>query len=380
LFSPSATPSAPEANDPNPVELGVKFQTSVPGTVTAIRFYKSVHSVGNHIGNLWSSTGALLATGTFINETSSGWQQVQLATPVTLTAATTYTVSYHSNAYYMADASYFSSAHSNGPLAAGAGSNGVYAYGQTSAFPVSTYNTSNYWVDVVFQPTQPSQGGAITPAPVIDAKASRDQGTANATVMTGAFSTTSGNELLLAFVATDYLSGANTTVTQVTGAGLNWSLVVRTNVQEGTSEIWRAFATSVLLNVNVTATLSQSVASSITVASFKGVDTSGTNGSGAIGATGTGNAFPGAPSAGLVTTRNNSLVLAVGNDYDAPIARTPASNQSVLHQYLAPTGDTYWVQMLKSPTAWTGTSVTINDTAPTLDRFNLSLCEVLPVK
>jgi hypothetical protein len=380
LFSPSATPSAPEANDPNPVELGVKFQTSVPGTVTAIRFYKSVHSVGNHIGNLWSSTGALLATGTFINETSSGWQQVQLATPVTLTAATTYTVSYHSNAYYMADASYFSSAHSNGPLAAGASGNGVYTYGQTSAFPVSSYNSSNYWVDVVFQPTQPSQGGAVTPAPVVDAKASRDQGTANATVMTGAFSTTSGNELLLAFVATDYVSGANTTVTQVTGAGLNWSLVVRTNVQEGTSEIWRAFATSVLLNVNVTATLSQSVASSITVASFKGVDTSGTNGSGAIGATGTGNAFPGAPSAGLVTTRNNSLVLAVGNDYDAPIARTPASNQSVLHQYLAPTGDTYWVQMLKSPTAWTGTSVTINDTAPTLDRFNLSLCEVLPVK
>jgi hypothetical protein len=37
--------------------------------------------------------------------------------------------------------------------------------------------------------------------------------------------------------------------------------------------------------------LSQSVVSSITVMSFKGVDTTGTNGSGAIGATGTGNAL-----------------------------------------------------------------------------------------
>ena len=29
------------SNDGNPVELGVKFQTSVPGTITGIRFYKS---------------------------------------------------------------------------------------------------------------------------------------------------------------------------------------------------------------------------------------------------------------------------------------------------------------------------------------------------
>jgi hypothetical protein len=76
----------------------------------------------------------------------------------------------------------------------------------------------------------------------------------------------------------------------------------------GTSEIWRAFATSTLTNVTVTATLSQSIASSITVMSFKGVDTSGTSGSGAVGAIGSGNVSTGAPSASLVTTRNNSWV------------------------------------------------------------------------
>ena len=30
------------------------------------------------------------------------------------------------------------------------GGNGVYAYGPTSAFPGSTFQSSNYWVDVVF--------------------------------------------------------------------------------------------------------------------------------------------------------------------------------------------------------------------------------------
>jgi len=40
-----------------------------------------------------------------------------------------------------------------------------------------------------------------------------------------------GNELLLAFISTDYLSGTNTKVNSITGAGLTWVLVVRTNVQ-----------------------------------------------------------------------------------------------------------------------------------------------------
>src|SRR5215467_4738385 len=90
------------------------------------------------------------------------------------------------------------------------------------------------------------------PTLAIDAKTYGDQVTASATVVTPSFSTTSNNELLLAFVAADYLSGANTTVTNVTGAGLSWTLVKRTNTQAGTVEIWRAFATSALSQVNVT--------------------------------------------------------------------------------------------------------------------------------
>src|SRR5262249_37017440 len=148
----------------------------------------------------------------------------------------------------------------------------------------------------------------------IDANTSMDRTSASTTVSTPAFSTNTGNELLLAFVATDYSSGANTTVKSIAGAGLTWVLSVRTNGQRGTSEIWRAFATTALSNVTVTATLSQSVISSITVMSFTGVNASGTNGSGATGATGSGNATSGGATASLVTTAANSWVIGVGND------------------------------------------------------------------
>jgi hypothetical protein len=213
----------------------------------------------------------------------------------------------------------------------------------------------------------------------IDVNVSTDQPSTSVTTVTSpTFSTTAGNELLLAFVAGDYLSGANTTVTSMTGAGLTWQLVVRTNVQSGNSEIWRAFAPSPLTNVSVTATLSQAAVSALTVVTLTGADTSGTNGSGAIGAIKSASAVSGAPTATLTTTRNNSWVFGVGNDYDNPIARTPGANQTVVHQYLTPTGDTYWMQRQNSPTPVSGTSVTINDTAPTTDRFNLSICEILP--
>jgi hypothetical protein len=214
----------------------------------------------------------------------------------------------------------------------------------------------------------------------MDAKVFKDSNTASTSIATAAFSTTAANELLLAFVSADFLSGTNTSVTAVSGGGLTWALVVRTNTQKGTSEIWRAFAPTVLTNVTVTASLSQSVAASMTVISFSGVDSTGTNGSGAIGATKSANAATGAPTATLVSTRNNSWVFGVGNDYDNAIARTPGTGQTVVHQLLSTAGDTYWVQMQSAPTPLSGTSVTINDTAPTGDRYNLSICEVLPAQ
>jgi hypothetical protein len=174
-------------------------------------------------------------------------------------------------------------------------------------------------------------------------------------------------------VATDYLSGANTTVKSVTGGGLTWTLVVRANGQAGTSEIWKAFAVNPLTNVSVTATLSQSVIASITVVSFVGADPAAP-----MGATASRSVSSGAPAASLITTSNGSWVMGVGNDYDNAVTRTPNAGQSLVHQYLTPAGDTYWVQMQNSPSSTAGTTVSISDTAPVGDRYNVAICEILP--
>ncbi len=157
LWSNTATPAILSDSDTGAVELGVKFQSSAAGYITALRFYKSSANTGTHVGNLWSAAGTLLASVTFSGETASGWQQMNLATPVAITANTTYVASYHTNVgRYSADSAYFSSsAYSNPPLRAlsnsESGGNGVYRYGSSSAFPNQTWNSTNYWVDVVFQ-------------------------------------------------------------------------------------------------------------------------------------------------------------------------------------------------------------------------------------
>jgi hypothetical protein len=153
LFNGSVVPSIITANDPSAVELGVKFQSSVAGNITAIRFYKGPQNTGPHTAHLWNASGTLLASATFLGETVSGWQQVNLPAPVAIAANTTYVASYHCKGYYSIDANYFATAHLSGPLLAlasgSSGGNGVYAYGTTSTFPTNTYNASNYWVDVV---------------------------------------------------------------------------------------------------------------------------------------------------------------------------------------------------------------------------------------
>lgn len=158
IWSASMTPSLVDAGSDSSVELGVKFKSDVAGKITGIRFFKSSANTGTHVGNLWTSTGARLATATFNNETASGWQQVNFTTPIAIKANTIYVVSYHTNVgHYSFDSGYFTGKGMDNPplhaLASGvSGLNGVYRYGTRSYFPNQSYQTANYWVDVVFAP------------------------------------------------------------------------------------------------------------------------------------------------------------------------------------------------------------------------------------
>jgi WD40 repeat protein len=168
IWPSSATPVNQAENDPNAVELGVRFRSDVSGYVTGVRFWKGSANNGTHTGNLWSNTGTRLATATFSNESSSGWQQVDFSTPVAVTAGTTYVASYHTTSgNYAGDNGAFAGAGvDNAPLHAlrdgQDGASGVYRYG-ASGFPSDTYRSSNYWVDVVFSTTL----AADTTAPTV---------------------------------------------------------------------------------------------------------------------------------------------------------------------------------------------------------------------
>src|SRR5439155_14306947 len=97
IWNRSVTPSIPAANDTNAVELGVRFHADSNGYITGIRFYKDATNSGVHVARLWSDSGTMLAAATFTAETTSGWQEVSLPTPVAIIAGTNYVASYHTN-------------------------------------------------------------------------------------------------------------------------------------------------------------------------------------------------------------------------------------------------------------------------------------------
>ncbi|MEV4181790.1 DUF4082 domain-containing protein [Streptosporangium canum] len=166
MWPATTLPAVASHNDPNSVEAGVKFRSASPGFITGVRFYKGAQNTGTHVGNLWTSSGQLLARATFTNETDSGWQQVNFSAPVAIDSNTTYVASYYTTSgFYSITRPYFTTPHTSPPLTALAdGGNGVYTYGATSTFPSSTYQATNYWVDVVFEPSNTLWDDSTLPA------------------------------------------------------------------------------------------------------------------------------------------------------------------------------------------------------------------------
>jgi len=154
LFAPSTSPAA-GGTDPGSVELGMKFVADQSGFVRSVRFYKLPINTSTHTGHLWTASGTLLGTVTFTGETASGWQQADFASPIAITAGTTYVVSYFTpGGRYAVDQNFFATTLNNGvlhaPSSASSGGNGVYLYTGAGGFPNNSYQASNYWVDVVY--------------------------------------------------------------------------------------------------------------------------------------------------------------------------------------------------------------------------------------
>ncbi|MCB9316491.1 MAG: DUF4082 domain-containing protein [Lewinellaceae bacterium] len=190
VFQPINTPANPNGNDGQGIVLGMRFQSTQAGFITALRYYKGANFTGTRTGHLWNSAGLELASITFSGETASGWQETSLS-PVAINANETYVVGYHSPAgdYGYSD-NYFTAPVINGPLTAPADNaptapNGLYVYSGTPAFPTQTYQASNYWVDVVFET---SVGPDMTPPVVLaTAPVANASGVSTTANITGTF-------------------------------------------------------------------------------------------------------------------------------------------------------------------------------------------------
>ena len=204
-------------------------------------------------------------------------------------------------------------------------------------------------------------GFVPAPVPTVDVIKSGDHNGPSSSITVSGLTTQVAREYLVAFVSTDGPNPGSMTVSSIVTNGLTWNLIARANQQAGTAEIWGAWTTTLLTNASVQARLSKSESSSLTVVAFAGVSSAAP-----VGATAIASSASGAPSATLNTVGWNSLVFAVGTDWDSAINRTVGPNQILVHQYMPSVGDTYWVQEINGALPSPGV-VTINDTAPTSD-------------
>ena len=156
-----------DVKDDQAIELGLRFRTTVPGNVTALRFYKAPSASGTMTASLWTEDGTLLASSSIdAVADAGGWLEIPLPTPVPLTVGTNYVVSYFSPSpgwFVISPENAFAADLVVGPLVALAHTtgapNGVYRYG--GGFP-SLGGSRNYYVDVVVQETLPPDTTAPT--------------------------------------------------------------------------------------------------------------------------------------------------------------------------------------------------------------------------
>ena len=193
---------------------------------------------------------------------------------------------------------------------------------------------------------------------------------------TATLTTKGSGDLIVAFVGADspYSGGQNSTVS---GGGLTWTLAGRETKGLGDAEVWVARATGTLSGAAITAKVNvvspgspkgQGYDETITVVAFKKAS--------GLGSVAKFSNTKGAPTGSLKTAKACSWVWADGDDWLASIPRTVPAGQTLWHQAFDTVGDTYWVQSTEAITEEAGTTVTINDPAPTKDPFDLILVEV----
>jgi len=215
-------------------------------------------------------------------------------------------------------------------------------------------------------------------APTIATFVSRNATSPNTTITSPAFAV-AGNTLLVALIATDGpATGTNVVVNSLNNnnslPALTWTRAQRVNTQRGTSEIWWAFSPTARTSMTVTGVLSQSEIASMTVVGFQGAANSLAGAATAIANKATGVA--GDPSLTITTTRANSWVFGVGNDWDNFKPVVAAAGSTMVNQSTSAITDTFWMVRSTNPTPLAGVPTTVGVTGVGTDRYNFAVIEI----
>jgi Ca2+-binding RTX toxin-like protein len=189
----------------------VRFTVSEDGQITGLRYYRGAADANDtdvREGHLWDATGSLLGTVTFTSaQGASGWQYASFTAPITVAANTTYVASYHTADNYLALGNGFvgGQTSADGALTAG-GSGGVYAYSNSATMPTLSWNASNYFVDVGFEPNEGAATSSLGTTLV---------GTTGDNLLVGGY----GNDTLMGGDGADTLSGGGGADSLIGGRG-----------------------------------------------------------------------------------------------------------------------------------------------------------------
>lgn len=165
------TPYASNFNDPDPVNVGVKFEVRGAPYVSGVKFYKGTDNTGTHVAHLYDVTASTeLASATYSGESSTGWQTVSFNSNVQVRDDHSYMVWVSMpNGHYAADGAYAGGSNYFGPYGHGqygdaedvvtipAGNSGMYSYTSDHTTVPSNATSNNYWVSPVVGDTTDPQ-------------------------------------------------------------------------------------------------------------------------------------------------------------------------------------------------------------------------------
>jgi len=142
-FFPTGTPVTTASGQGASWEQGVELSSSMTGIITKVKFWRANDEpMGGHTANIWSTSGARLASAPFDETASPGWQYATINFPVT--AGTHYRVSYN---IYNVVAKTFGT-FTNGPITKGPLTAWTSYYSTPAGSFPSSSSTSNLFADV----------------------------------------------------------------------------------------------------------------------------------------------------------------------------------------------------------------------------------------